>query len=288
MDYIQALLRNASPPFHKIGATPMTNHLQQICAANAELLAVQQAAVSFAELWQQAVDLPPARDFLAALKRKIAAGQAAVIAEMKRKSPSGGEIRADFDPVSLAASYQQGGAAALSILTEARWFGGRLEDIAAVRASGCPLPILRKDFTLAPYHIAQARVMGADAVLLIVAALSDAVLSECLDAAQQLGMTVLVEVHDAAELAQALRHQPRLVGINNRNLKTLKTDLSTTLTLAPTVQGDITLVAESGLKSAQDLAACRRIGVHSFLIGEHLLRQPNPGLGLRELLGGGG
>jgi indole-3-glycerol phosphate synthase len=130
--------------------------------------------------------------------------------------------------------------------------------------------------------------MGADAVLLIVAALSDAVLSECLDAAQQLGMTVLVEVHDAAELAQALKHQPRLVGINNRNLKTLKTDLSTTLTLAPTVQGDITLVAESGLKSAQDLAACRRIGVHSFLIGEHLLRQPNPGLGLRELLGGGG
>ncbi len=266
--------------------TTMDSPLHQICTATAARLKQQQQSLPLAQLWQQAMASPPPRDFLAALRPGRLANpptKPAVIAEMKRASPSAGVIRDPFDPVAIADGYHRAGAAALSILTEPDWFHGRPTDIVQVRQAN-PLPILRKDFTLSPYHIAEARVMGADAVLLIVAILTESLLRECLDAASQLGLTALVEVHDAEELAIAQGVGAKLIGVNNRNLKTLKTDLNTALTLIPRIPDEVTVVAESGLKHPQDLMACQQIGINNFLIGEHFMRQSDPGAALSELL----
>ncbi|MBM3603035.1 MAG: indole-3-glycerol phosphate synthase TrpC [Alphaproteobacteria bacterium] len=266
--------------------TTIDSPLQQICAATAARLQRQQQSVPMARLWQQALASPLPRDFLAALnpgRLTHPTPKPTVIAEMKRASPSAGVIRNPFDPVAIAHGYHQAGAAALSILTEPDWFHGHAKDIGRVRQS-CPLPILRKDFTLSPYHVAEARLMGADAVLLIVAILSEPLIQECMDAASQLGLTALVEVHDGDELATALRLGVKLIGVNNRNLKTLITNLDTTLTLVPMIPDDVTVVAESGLKTADDLMACQRLGVNNFLIGEHFMRQSDPGVALSALL----
>jgi indole-3-glycerol phosphate synthase len=207
-----------------------------------------------------------------------------VIAEIKRRSPSKGEIRADFDPVGCAGSYADGGAAAISILTDARYFGGRLEFLEAVR-SAVELPLLRKDFLIDPYQIDEARVNGADAVLLIVAALPGEELGRLRQRAVALGLDVLVEVHDEEELETALAAGADLVGINNRDLRSFETDLAVTERLAPLVPRHALIVSESGIFTQEQIRRLEGIGVHAFLVGEALMREADLGLALRRLRG---
>jgi indole-3-glycerol phosphate synthase len=257
--------------------------LARILADKRRAVAAAKAARPLAEIEVEAAKAPPPRGFIAALERAHAAGGYGLIAEIKRASPSHGLIRADFDPASLARAYAAGGAACLSVLTDEPYFQGKAEHLIAAREA-VALPVLRKDFMLDPYQVAEARALGADCILLIMAALGDAEAAALEHAAHECGMDVLVEVHDADELRRALRLKTRLIGINNRDLKTLKTNLAVTETLAPHMPEDRILVSESGLNTPGDLARMARVGARSFLIGEALMRQRDVAAATRALL----
>jgi indole-3-glycerol phosphate synthase len=258
----------------------MSDILETILATKRRELG--EATTPGAELAARAADMPPCRDFTGALRQKIAAGQPAIIAEIKKASPSKGLIRPDFDPPAIAASYAGHGAACLSVLTDRDYFQGAPDYLIAARAA-CDLPVLRKDFIIDPYQILEARVMGADAILLIVAALSLNQLQELEGRALELGMAVLVEVHDGAELESALRLTTPLVGVNNRNLRTFETRLETTLELLPHFDDRRIPVAESGILGPADVATLRQGGVNAFLVGEAFMREADPGAALARL-----
>lgn len=222
------------------------------------------------------------RDFEGAMRTKIAAGQAAVIAEIKKASPSKGVLRADFMPADIAQSYAEFGAACLSVLTDKQFFQGSVDYLKQARAS-CDLPVLRKDFMIDVYQVYEARAMGADAILLIAACLDDAQMAEMEAVARSLDMAVLVEVHDRAELERALKLKTRLVGINNRNLKTFEVSLQTTLDMLPDVPADRLLVTESGILTPDDVRRMREARVNAFLVGEAFMRANEPGQALAQL-----
>ena len=222
------------------------------------------------------------RDFVGALRKKIEAGQAAVIAEIKKASPSKGVLREDFMAADIAQSYAEHGAACLSVLTDRQFFQGSVDYLKQARAS-CDLPVLRKDFMVDAYQVYEARVMGADAVLLIAACLDDAQMAELEAVAHSVDMAVLVEVHDNAELARALKLKTPLIGINNRNLRTFEVRLETTLELMQEVPADRILVTESGILSREDVLRMRQAQVHAFLVGEAFMRAPDPGQALADL-----
>ena len=265
----------------------MSDILQKICAVKEQEVAAARAELSQPELRAQAEAQPPARDFVGAIRAKHAAGRAAVIAEIKRASPSKGVIRADFHPAKIAASYERAGAACLSVLTDREFFQGAPEYLQAARAA-CHLPVLRKDFLIDAYQVFEARAMGADAILLITACLDLAQMRDMEQLAIALGMAVLVEVHDGAELEQALQLQTPLIGINNRNLRTFEVSLQTTLDLLPRIisgQGGRIVVTESGILQPQDVSLMRSHEVHTFLVGEAFMRAPDPGTELQALFG---
>ena len=265
----------------------MSDILQKICAVKEQEVAAARAELSQPELRAQAEAQPPARDFVGAIRAKHAAGRAAVIAEIKRASPSKGVIRADFHPAEIAASYERAGAACLSVLTDREFFQGAPEYLQAARAA-CHLPVLRKDFLIDAYQVFEARAMGADAILLIAACLDLAQMRDMEQLAIALGMAVLVEVHDGAELDLALQLQTPLIGINNRNLRTFEVALQTTLDLLPRIisgQGGRIVVTESGILQPQDVSLMRSHDVHTFLVGEAFMRAPDPGAELQALFG---
>lgn len=225
---------------------------------------------------------PPTRGFVDAIARKHAAGAAAVIAEVKKASPSKGLIRKDFDPAAIARSYEAGGAACLSVLTDVDFFQGSNRYLLEAR-DACSLPVLRKDFIVDPYQVYEARMIGADCILLIVAALEDGPLVEMANLAHELGMDVLVEVHDIDELERALQADCELIGVNNRDLRTFEVSLDTSLGLKDAVPPDRTMVTESGIASREDVARLRGAGIHTFLIGESFMREPDPGAALQRM-----
>ena len=250
----------------------MTDKLAEICATTAAEVARRKAQVSDADLAARIAAATPPRGFRAALDAKIAAGQAALIAEIKKASPSKGLIRADFDPPAHARAYAAGGAACLSVLTDGPYFQGDDAYLVAARAA-VSLPCLRKDFMVDPWQVTEARALGADAILIIVAALDDATMRAIEAEAEAHGMDVLVEVHNEEELSRALAHlNSRLIGVNNRDLKRFVTDLAISERLAPLVPAGTTLVCESGIAGPQDIARMRAAGIHAFLVGEHLMR----------------
>ncbi|MEJ2478829.1 MAG: indole-3-glycerol phosphate synthase TrpC [Acidihalobacter sp.] len=261
---------------------PRGDILRSILARKSEEIAERRAAVPLDEQRVRAADAEPVRPFAAALEASIASGRAGVIAEVKRASPSKGLIRPDFDPPAIARSYAAGGASCLSVLTDRDFFQGSEEFLVSARGA-CELPVLRKDFTVDPYQVYEARAIGADCILLIAAALDDARLTELLDLAHELGMDALIEVHDAAELRRALALPARLVGINNRNLRTFETRLETTLDLLAEMPADRRVVTESGIHTPQDVARLRDAGVQAFLVGEAFMRAPDPGAALAAL-----
>ncbi len=260
----------------------MHDVLKRILARKQEEVTERRERVSLFELKTRAATAPPVRGFADAIEAKIAAGQPAVIAEVKKASPSKGVIRADFDPAAIARSYEAGGAACLSVLTDIDFFQGSDDYLRQARAA-CALPVLRKDFIVDAYQLYESRVLGADCVLLIAAALDDAQLAEYAFIADELGMDVLVEVHDLDELERALPIPARLLGINNRNLKTFEVSLQATLDLKAMVPADRVLVTESGILAPADVALMRGHGIGAFLVGEAFMRQPEPGAALRDL-----
>jgi indole-3-glycerol phosphate synthase len=261
----------------------MTDVLTEICAEKWAHVARSKAVLSEAALLAGLAEAPPVRPFAAALERHLAAGRYGLIAEIKKASPSAGLIRDDFDPALLARAYEAGGASCLSVLTDAPYFQGSDDDLCAARGA-IGLPVLRKDFILDPYQIIESRRIGADCVLLIMAALSDAMASELAAAAAELRLDVLAEIHDPAELDRALRLGVRMIGINNRNLATLETNLRTTETLAPKVPSDRLVVAESGIRSPADLDRLAAARARCFLVGETLMREPDLTAATRRLL----
>ncbi len=262
----------------------MSDILAEILARKLEEVRKAQARLPLAGLAARAKAAPPVRGFVQALRARIAAGQPAVIAELKKASPSKGLIRADFDPAAIARSYARGGATCLSVLTDQEFFQGAPEYLRTARdVSG--LPVLRKDFILSPYQVTEARALGADCILLIAGGLVDTQMAELEAAADEWGMEVLVEVHDAAELERALKLKTPLVGVNNRDLRTFATRLETTLDLLPRIPPGRLVVTESGIHSRDDIARLRAAGVNVFLVGESLMRAPDPGAALAELLG---
>ena len=258
--------------------------LQRIVAVKRDEVAAARARRSQASLEDEAAARTDRRDFVAALRAKQAAGQAAVIAEVKKASPSKGVLREHFVPAEIAQAYQRGGAAALSVLTDERFFQGSTAYLQQARAA-CTLPVLRKDFMIDPFQVAEAAAMGADCILLIAACLSDAQMAELEAAAVALGLAVLVEVHDGAELARALRLATPLVGVNNRNLRTFEVSLDTTLALQDQVVSPRILVTESGILGPADVLRMRDAGVQAFLVGEAFMRAPDPGAALAALFG---
>ena len=264
----------------------MSDILDQIIAVKREEVAAAIKKVPLAVMREDAESRVLTRDFVGALRAKIAAGQAAVIAEIKKASPSKGVIREDFIPADIAQSYADGdgrvSAACLSVLTDRQFFQGRIDHLKQARAS-CALPVLRKDFMIDAYQVYEARAIGADCILLIAACLSDAQMAELEAVAHALDMAVLVEVHDGAELQRALKLKTPLVGINNRNLRTFETSLDTTLGLLKDVPSDRLLVTESGIATHPDVQRMRQAGVHAFLVGEAFMRAPEPGQALAEL-----
>ena len=260
----------------------MSDILEKILATKRQEVAAARQAVPQHVLEEQARHAPAVRDFVGAIRAKIAAGRPAVIAEIKKASPSKGVIRPDFRPAEIAASYEQGGAACLSVLTDRDYFQGAPEYLVAAR-NACGLPVLRKDFMIDPYQVYEARAMGADCILLIVAALSLAQMQELEDLAHQLGMAVLVESHDGKELDAALQLKTPLIGINNRNLRTFETSLATTIDLLPRIGGDRIVVTESGILAPGDVALMRQHQVNAFLVGEAFMKAADPGSELERL-----
>ena len=260
----------------------MSDILQKIVAVKREEIAAGLKKKSLAAMRADAESRVLTRDFEGAMRAKIAAGQAAVIAEIKKASPSKGVLREDFVPADIAQSYAEHGAACLSVLTDQSFFQGCNDYLKQARAS-CDLPVLRKDFMVDAYQVYEARAIGADCILLIAACLDDAQMAELEAVARSLDMAVLVEVHDRAELERALRLKTRLVGINNRNLRSFEVSLQTTLDMLPEVPTDRLLVTESGILGAADVQRMRQAQVHAFLVGEAFMRQPDPGVALAEL-----
>ncbi|MDT7950516.1 MAG: indole-3-glycerol phosphate synthase TrpC [Acetobacteraceae bacterium] len=259
--------------------------LAQICATTLVETRRRESEVPLAQLKSKvAHQKSRPRNFGVALKEKVAEGNYALITEIKKASPSAGLIRDEFDPVALAHTYKEAGATCLSVLTDEAYFQGSPEDLKAARAA-VDLPILRKDFILEPWQVYESRLMGADCILLIMAALTDTMARDLEELARALDMDVLVEVHDQRELERALGLQTQLIGINNRNLKTLETNLQTTAELAPLVPSDRFLIAESGIRTHQDVIWLCEAGARSFLVGESLLRQADVGAATRALLG---
>ena len=238
---------------------------------------------SLHELSRRVEHLPPARGFSEAIRSRVNSGKLAVIAEIKKASPSKGVIREDFRPADIARSYASGGACCLSVLTDEKYFQGCTDYLKEARAA-CELPVLRKDFMVDPYQIYEAREMGADAILLIAAALGDPMMSDMEQVAMALGLDVLVEVHNHQELERALKLHTPLLGINNRNLRTFETSLQTTLSMLSTIPDDKVVVSESGIHTSEDIQMLRDNGVHSFLIGEAFMREENPGAALSDLI----
>jgi len=260
----------------------MSDILNTILARKAEEIAERTVRVPLAEVIARAADAAPVRGFASALQAAIAQGDPAVIAEVKKASPSKGVIRADFHPADIAVSYQFGGASCLSVLTDVDFFQGA-DDYLRQAREACTLPVLRKDFTIDAYQVHEARALGADCILLIVAALDDGQLADLSGLALQLGMDVLVEVHDIDELERAIQVPVPLIGINNRNLRTFEVSLDTTLAMRTAVPRDRVLVTESGILAPADVQLMRGQGVNAFLVGEAFMRAEEPGEALREL-----
>ncbi len=256
--------------------------LNRILAHKQQEIESRRRELPLAELERRARQASAPRGFSAALAERVSRGEAAVIAEIKKASPSKGVIRENFDPVEIARAYQAGGAACLSVLTDREFFQGHEDYLTAARAA-CELPVIRKDFIVDPYQLAESRAIGADCILLIVAALEDGELAELHAGARRLGMDVLVEVHDGDELERALVLGLDLVGINNRDLRSFETRLETTLDLLGQVPEGCLVVTESGIHSREDVALMHRHDVHAFLVGEAFMRAPDPGEALREL-----
>jgi indole-3-glycerol phosphate synthase len=256
--------------------------LKRILARKVEEVDERLRKTGMEELVQRVAEADASRGFTLRLQEKLQAGQAAVIAEVKKASPSRGLLREDFDPAQIAASYEKGGAACLSVLTDVDFFKGSDAYLQQARAA-CSLPVLRKDFIVDPYQVYEARVLGADAVLLIVAALSDAMLLELLQLTRHLGMDALVEVHDVEELERALAIPAPLLGINNRDLRSFETSLDVTLGLLEKIPGDRIVVTESGIHTVDDVALMRSHEVNAFLVGEAFMKAPEPGERLKEL-----
>ena len=262
----------------------MSDILDKIVAVKREEIAAAKRVRDEASLRREAEALGGQRDFLGALRAKIAAGRAAVIAEVKKASPSKGVLRERFVPAEIAASYERGGAACLSVLTDVQFFQGSAEYLRQARAA-CALPVLRKDFMVDAWQVWEARAMGADCILLIAACLGDAQMAELEAQAHALGMAVLVEVHDGAELDRALKLKTPLVGINNRNLRTFEVTLDTTIGLLPRVPAERLLVTESGILAPADVKRMRDARVNAFLVGEAFMRAADPGAALASLFG---
>ena len=261
----------------------MSTVLAKICADKRGHVTARKRLRSHSQVMEDAAAMPPARGFADSLEAALAAAGTGLIAEIKKASPSQGAIRDDFDPAALARAYESGGAACLSVLTDAPYFQGADDHLIQARAA-VQLPVLRKDFMIDPYQIAESRALGADCVLLILAALTDSEARELEDAAQGFGMDVLVEVHDEAELERTAGLNARLIGINNRNLKTLDVDMATTEKLAGHVASGVTIVSESGITTAADLARLRRAGAACFLVGSSLMRSGDVEAATRALL----
>ena len=261
----------------------MSDILKKILAVKAQEVAAALAAKPLAQIRADAEQAAPVRDFVGALRSRIAVGQSAVIAEIKKASPSKGVLRANFNQAEIAASYAKHGAACLSVLTDEQFFQGSAEYLKQARAN-CSIPVLRKDFMVDIYQIYQARAMGADAILLIAAALSLAQMKEFEALAHSLGMGVLVEVHDGAELDVALQLATPLIGINNRNLRTFEVSLQTTLDLLPRIPQGRIVVTESGILQMEDMQLMRGHDVHAFLVGEAFMRAADPGIELERVL----
>ena len=262
----------------------MSDILDQIVAVKRDEISVARRHRDLASLRRDAEQLGGQRDFVAGLRNKIASGAAAVIAEVKKASPSKGVLREEFVPQAIAESYERHGATALSVLTDMQFFQGSAAYLKQARAA-CALPVLRKDFMIDAYQVFEAREMGADCILLIAACLADAQMADLEAQANALGMAVLVEVHDAAELERALRLKTPLIGINNRNLRTFEVTLQTTIDLLTSVPPDRVLVTESGILAREDVRRMRDAQVHAFLVGEAFMRAPDPGKALAELFG---
>ena len=260
----------------------MSDILDRIVEVKRVEVAAAKAARSLSSLRDEATSRHDLRGFEAALRARMSAGRAAVIAEVKKASPSKGVLREDFRPADIAASYERGGAACLSVLTDVQFFQGSAAYLQQARAA-CALPVLRKDFMIDPYQVVEARAMGADCILLIAACLSDAQMAELEACALELGLAVLVEVHDGDELDRALRLKTPLLGINNRNLKTFEVTLDTTIGLLPRVPADRLLVTESGILNRDDVQRMRAARVHAFLVGEAFMRAAEPGQALAGL-----
>ena len=256
--------------------------LNKILARKQQEIEARQLQVPLDDLVQRAGEASPARGFITALKRRVGRDEAAVIAEIKKASPSKGVIRENFDVVEIAQSYQAGGASCLSVLTDQDFFQGHEDYLVAARAA-CELPVIRKDFIVDPYQVTESRAIGADCILLIVAALDDATLAELHSRARLLGMDVLVEVHDRDELERALRLDLELIGINNRDLRTFDISLDTTIGMLDAIPENCLVVNESGIHSRDDVALMRASNVNAFLVGEAFMRNPDPGQALREL-----
>jgi indole-3-glycerol phosphate synthase len=260
----------------------MSDILQKIVAVKHDEVAAARKRVPLEAMRADAESRVLTRDFVGAMRRKIDAGGSAVIAEIKKASPSKGVLRADFVPADIAQSYAENGAACLSVLTDRQFFQGQPDYLKQARAS-CDLPVLRKDFVVDAYQVYESRVMGADCILLIAACLDDAQMAELEAIAQGLDMAVLVEVHDEPELERALRLKTPLVGINNRNLRSFEVSLDNTLSLLPRVPAGRLLVTESGIRTSADVQTLRQAGVHAFLIGEAFMRAGDPGEALASL-----
>ena len=256
--------------------------LNRILARKQQEISARQQTISLDGLQQQALAASAPRGFVAALKRRVELGESAVIAEIKKASPSKGVIRENFDVVEIAQSYEAGGASCLSVLTDQDFFQGHENFLVAAR-SACKLPVIRKDFIVDPYQVVESRAIGADCILLIVAALDDENLKGLHQDARTLGMDVLVEVHNREELERALKLELELVGINNRDLRTFDTCLDTTIKLLELIPAGCLVVTESGIHSREDVALMRQHDVNAFLVGEAFMRVPDPGQGLREL-----